>query len=638
MSGAEPPAARRGAFPAPRLSRNAARLLAIGMLALLAGCAAEPPRPLNVARDDYAAVTRHATELIRYEMEKNAIVGLSIALVDDQRIVWAAGFGHADKERQRPATAQTLYRIGSISKLFTATAAMQLAEQGRLDIDQPLQNYLPGFSIQRHPADASESKSISPITPRNLMTHHAGLPRDVLKGLMNPHPQPFTALANLITTNESAAIYATATPDSMLSYSNVGATLLGHAIQNVTGVPFADHLRQTLLLPLGMTESSFSSASPDSPLMARAYRHGQPADDPPLRDIPAGGLNSSVIDLGRFLSMIFADGKAAGGQILKPATLAEMLRPQNAATPLDLNFHVGLGWMLSTLGTTTLENAGPVAHHGGSTIFFRSQLYALPEHKLGVVVLTNTSSTENVVDRIAVETLSLALEARSGIRQPELTKPARAALPWPASALQAYVGDYASMVGLMRIRLEGGALRADAAGRSFDLVPREDGQLGLEYSLLGILRINLGALDHLGLSLRRIAGRDRLVARIRQQELLVGERLDAPGDLGRWRQHLGTYRVADLGGDYPFIDTIVLREEDGRLLAEVATNDNPDTSNAAGQSLRLPLSPVSDEDAIILNPGPFSGGGETLHCATDACSYSGYRLQKISAMPATTPK
>ena len=109
-------------------------------------------------------------------MKANRIIGLSIALVDDQSVVWEQGFGFADKEKKLPATPETIYRLGSISKLFTATAAMQLADQGKLDIDKPVEVYLPEFSIKSRFTDAHA------ITPRNIMTHHSGLPRDYLKG------------------------------------------------------------------------------------------------------------------------------------------------------------------------------------------------------------------------------------------------------------------------------------------------------------------------------------------------------------------------------------------------------------------------------------------------------------------------
>lgn len=138
---------------------------------LVTGCNSAPPKkPEAKQLGDYAYAKQYATWLIEQQMRRHGVVGLSIALVDDQRIVWAQGFGYADKAAKIAATSETIYRVGSISKLFTATAAMQLAEHGKFDIDRPLQDYVPEFSIKtRYPKSA-------PITPRNLMTHHSGLP------------------------------------------------------------------------------------------------------------------------------------------------------------------------------------------------------------------------------------------------------------------------------------------------------------------------------------------------------------------------------------------------------------------------------------------------------------------------------
>lgn len=143
---------------------------------MCSGCSTMPKKPDSLARKDYSYTKDYISWLIKKEMKKNDVTGLSLALVDDQRIVWAEGFGFADVGHHIPATPDTVYRIGSISKLFTATAAMQLAEQGRLDINQPLQSYLPEFSVKSRFASAIS------ITPRTLMTHHSGLPSDLQKG------------------------------------------------------------------------------------------------------------------------------------------------------------------------------------------------------------------------------------------------------------------------------------------------------------------------------------------------------------------------------------------------------------------------------------------------------------------------
>lgn len=579
-------------------------------LAALAGCTSAPPRPTSVARGDYESVRTYATQLIQHGMEKASVPGLSIALVDDQRIVWAEGFGYADKERDIPATADTLYRVGSISKLFTATAAMQLAEQGRLDIDRPLTDTLPDFAIRsRFPATA-------PITPRELMTHHAGLPRDRAKGFMTAHPQPFESL-----TADIRDEYLAYPPGLVFSYSNLGVSLLGTAIERVSGQPFAEHLRQTVLAPLGMTNSAFAPGLSPSPLMASGYQGQEAAAEPPLRDVPAGGLNASVADLARFISMVFADGRP----VLQPGTLAEMLRPQNADVPLDLDFRIGLGWMLSPFGASAIENAGPVAIHNGATAYFRSQLYLLPEHKLGVVVLANSSTAGELAGQVARETLFLALEAKAGIRQPARARPQPVAGPLPAATVDNAVGAYATVAGFARLHGDANDLRADAVGHSFKLVPRSDGLLGLDYRLLGFIPIDLGSLGEVGFSRRQVAGRDLLVARSGKLEMLAGQRLAPPADLGPWRERLGEYRIANLGDDQALVERIRVMEEDGFLLVEMTM------AGPTRQTVRLPLMPLSDSEAILLNG--LADGGETVRRVVldgeEGFAYSGYLLKRV---------
>jgi len=585
-------------------------------LLLLAACSTAPQRPESVARDDLESVKAYARELIRHEMDRNDIAALSIALVDDQKVVWAEGFGHADKAAGKPATAETIYRVGSISKLFTASAAMQLAEQGKLDLDRPLKQALPEFAIRSRYGDTAA------ITPRNIMTHHSGLPRDYSKGMFTKNPEPFTELVRRVRASDAAY-----PPNQLFSYSNIGIALLGHAIQNASGMPFADYMQASLLNPMGMRSARFEPGLAKSDLMAKPYRKGELVDEPLLRDVPAGGLNASVLDLSRFLSMVFANGRAGNTQVLKPESIREMLRPQNSDVPLDFNFRNGLGWMLSTLGASTIQGAGPVAHHAGAMIHYRAQIYALPEQKLGVVVLANSGSAGQSIDRVATEALGLALEARTGIRQRKPDKLAPATEPWPVDKLRPYVGDYTSIAGLLRVELDGDRLRAHAFGRKFNLVPRVDGKLGLEYKLIGLLPIDLGALETVGISLRRIDGRDVVVASIGTQDLLVGERIEAPMDIAAWRRRLGRYEIANAGDDHTFVDRIVLSEERGFVIVELAVTDQ------MGPPQRLVLQPLSDHSALLL--GQLADGGGTLRCATaeggtEQCSFAGYALKRVA--------
>jgi CubicO group peptidase (beta-lactamase class C family) len=595
-------------------------LPAILSLALLAGCASAPQRPASVARGDYAATQAYITRLIEHGMAQNKVTGLSIALVDDQRVVWSQGFGYANLERKLPATANTVYRVASISKLFTDTAAMQLAERGLLDIDQPVHKLLPDFAPLSGPHPSSQTQAA--ITPRQLMTHHSGLPRDKFHGFQADAPEPFSELVAYV--NQTPVAYPSG---QSFYYSNIGISLLGTVVQTASGTPFAQHMQQAVLAPLGMKDSSFSTGPSTSAGMSLGYQQGAAQKEWPLRDVPAGGLNASAADLARFMSMVFAQGKSSDTQLLKPETVAEMLRPQNTALPLDLNFAFGLGWMLSTLGKSSLHNAGPVAHHAGAIGMFRSQLYVLPQHKLGVVVLANSDSAMGLVDSVATEALALALEAKTGIQQPKPTKVEWADTPIPADTLQAAPGDYTTAIGHVTISRDGSALRAQAhtIGRSFNLRQRQDGLLGLNYTLLGLFNINLGPLGEVGLGLRKVAGHDLLFARVGSQEMRMGERIQAPANLDAWRKRLGEYEITNFGdyelsliGDKP--RTIRLVEERGFLSIEISFGQ------ALGQPTRMLLMPTSDTDARV--PETLAGGGEALrvetHNGVETFVFSGY--------------
>jgi CubicO group peptidase (beta-lactamase class C family) len=579
----------------------------------IAGCSGAPMRPESVERGDYAKVAEYVSALVRHEMKKRDVTGLSIALVDDQRVVWAEGFGYADKAGNVPASPETVYRAGSISKLFTATAAMQLAERDRMDIDRPLGDYLPRFAIRTRFTDAA------PVTPRSVMTHHSGLPSDYLKGMWTRDPEPFTRVADRIKDE-----YAANPPGTVFSYSNLGVTLLGDAIGKVAGRDFVFHVRDEVLLPLGMSRSSFSPSTDRTPLAAKGYRKGTEAEEPPLRDVPAGGLNTSVLDLSRFVRMVLAGGKTGDRQLITPETVAEMLRPQNADVPIDLDFRVGLGWMLGDLGDIDIRNDGSVAHHAGATLLFHGQMIVLPERKLGVVVLSNSDTAGRVVGKVAAEALKLALEAKTGDRQPAWEKPEGGEGSLSKEALQRYEGWYATPVGAVNVRKTSGGLRADVMNRTLRLIPRADGSLGLQYRLLGLFPIRIEELDGVGISRADVAGREILAARMHGQEFPIGERIRPVPVSAKWLGRTGEYEIANLGEDAVLLEKLRLRAEGGFLFVDYSIPLLfPGTMNFA-------VAPISDTEAVIRGFG--RGMGETICAITvngeEMLSYSGYLLRK----------
>jgi len=597
------------------MKNPASRWTILLLTVCIAGCSGAPRRPESVGRSDYAKVAEYVSALVRHEMKKRDVTGLSIALVDDQRVVWAEGFGYADKAGNVPASPETVYRAGSISKLFTATAAMQLVERGKMDIDRPLGDYLPGFSIRTRFTDPAH------VTPRSLMTHHSGLPSDYLKGMWTQNPEPFTRVADRIKDE-----YAANPPGTVFSYSNLGVTLLGDAIGKVADRDFVSHVRDEILLPLGMSCSSFSPSVDPTPFAAKGYRKGTEAEEPSLRDVPAGGLNTSVLDLSRFVRMVLAGGKAGDLQLINPETLDEMLRPQNADVPLDLDFRVGLGWMLGGLGDIDIRNGGPVAHHGGATLLFHAQMIVLPERKLGVVVLSNSDTAGRVVGKVAAEALTLALEAKTGDRQPEREMPEEGEGTLSKEAMQRYEGWYATPVGAVNVRRTSGGLRADVMNRTLWLTPRADGSLGLQYRLLGLFPIRIEELADIGVFRVDVAGREILAARMHGREFPIGERLRPVPVPAAWLGRTGEYEIANPGEDAVLVlpEKVRLRTADGFLFVDYSIPRLfPGTASFV-------VAPVSDDEAVRRGIG--RGTGETVRAITlngeAMLSYSGYLLRK----------
>ncbi|WP_088285745.1 serine hydrolase [Ideonella sp. A 288] len=609
------------------MPRNFAAALALSVL--LAACASAPPRPEPVPRDDLDGVQRQLGTYIAHELAQQSLAGLSIALVDDQRIVWASGFGWADASAQVPATPQTRYRVGSISKLFTDTAAMQLVAQGALDLDAPVQRTLPWFRI------GSAWPQAGDITLRQLMTHHAGLPRDMAGGMwLQEAPSPshdFRAMLHSLADSQ-----VDAPPGQMLMYSNVGLDLVGAMIEAGSGEPFEQRLHRTVFTPLGLRNAQFSAAVPDVDGMARGHYQGKPQREPALRDVPAGGLNASVTDLGRFLMMQFANGRNAVGEVVLPAEQqAAMLERQNADVPLDADMRIGLGWMLTTFGTDTVRGGGPVAHHGGATMYFRSQLMMLPQHKIGVVVASNDGAAGNSVNRIAQRALALLLEARTGIRQtvhvPGFTPAARA---WPPEQWLAVrttcAGDYMTLAGPVSLVPDGQHMIALAGGRRLELLEGEAGRFGLRYRLAGLLPIELGTLSKMGFECRQVQGRQVLIAVLDDERIVAGEKLppaSLPSYVARWT---GSYKPRLAEGETASLSTaneVRVFQSEGRLWVQYKMH----RAFGGGAQVAL-LQPISQTAARAV--GPLADVGamvqiEDRNGETPRVRFSGWTFDRV---------
>jgi len=357
-------------------------------------------------RAPYGEAAAALREAIRTELAAHQIPGFAIALVDGEQTVWAEGFGHADLAGARPVSADTLFRVGSVSKVFTALAVMQLVEAGKLDLDAPVTDYLPNFR--------PKSRFEQPITLRQLMSHRSGLVREPPVGSYFDATGP--SLEDTVASlNETELVYE---PTTRTKYSNAAVTVVGRVIEAVSGRSLEEFVRDEILAPLGAKDSTFAPRDELRPRIAESGMwsydgRGFPAPTFELATTAAGNLYSTAIDQAKFLELLFAGGRTGDRQLIHPETLAAMWQPQfpDAAGQGDF----GLGFALSKF-----EGQQSV-RHGGAVYGFSTELSALPEAKLGVAAMASMDVSNTVVNRIAEYALRLMLAVRADEPLPKWT-------------------------------------------------------------------------------------------------------------------------------------------------------------------------------------------------------------------------
>lgn len=332
---------------------------------------AAPPAPLFRARLTKDDVDAWLDGFVPYAIDEGDIAGAVIVVVKDGKVLTERGFGYADlKTQKRVDPAATLFRPGSISKLFTWTAVMQLVQAGKLDFDRDINDYL-DFRIP--PAFGR------PITLRNLLTHTAGF-EEAAKYLIVFDPKQNVSLARALKRWTPDRVYA---PGTVPAYSNYGASLAGYIVQRVSGEPFDDYIRRHVFAPIGMTRSTFAQPLPPSlaPLMAQGYRRASASPDGfeyvPLA--PAGALSTTGDDMARFMIAHLT----GGGPLLSPRTTALMHSPAN--TPIAGLPSMGLGFYRED------REGLAIAGHGGDLENFHSDLHLFLDQNVGLFMSFNSA-------------------------------------------------------------------------------------------------------------------------------------------------------------------------------------------------------------------------------------------------------
>lgn len=338
-----------------------------------------PPAPNAPGITDPQEFAAFVDKFFNEELSKSHIPGAAISVVKDAKLFFAKGYGYANVEKKIPVIAdKTLFRVASISKLFTATAAMQLYERGLLDLDSDVKKYLKHFQIQNPYPE--------PVTPAQMMTHTDGTTQRLI-GIAAPTASEMKPLADYLPDHMPPVVW---TPGELYSYSNHSIVLLGYLVELISGKPFIQYIDENILQPLQMSRSTFLQPPPpplaDNLAVGYQYRNGTLKSVPYLylNIAPAASLNTTATDMAHFMIAHLQNGGYENSRILKQNTA--QLMHQTHFTQHPKLPGTGYGFR------ENLENNMRAIGHLGNLRGYSSSLTLLPDQNIGIFIATNSFS------------------------------------------------------------------------------------------------------------------------------------------------------------------------------------------------------------------------------------------------------
>jgi CubicO group peptidase (beta-lactamase class C family) len=336
--------------------------------------------------DQYQDVLARLDDDLVAALNKHTLAGLGVGIVTPEGPIYTKGFGLARFAPETPATPETVFRIGSIAKTFTAIGLMQLWERGCFQLDDPVNDYLRTYRVEH--ADPRTP----PVTFRHILTHTAGVGefrsiRDLARPMIGLGAKPGAPVPS---PNDYYAprLRAELPPETKWAYANHAFATLGQLIEDLSGQPFATYMQERVFAPLGLTSTDYLRSEQVSERLATGYhlQRGRlkPVDYVEIVVRAAGSVFSTVDDLQRYLGFLLRGARDGGGAILQPETLRLMLAPHYQVAPRLPA--MGLAFVLDAIG------GHRTAGHDGGWPGFVSQLLFAPDAGVGIVVLTNTSS------------------------------------------------------------------------------------------------------------------------------------------------------------------------------------------------------------------------------------------------------
>ncbi|PGT50532.1 serine hydrolase [Bacillus thuringiensis] len=327
-------------------------------------------------------VEAFTNKVIPEKMKKENAAGVALVVVKDNQILFQKGFGFSDKEKNTPIDPKkTVFRLASISKVFTASAVMQLVEQGKIDLNKDIVNYMGGLKYQNNMGE--------PVTMEHLLTHTTGF------DYVDPRPEDihyqendYTMLKDYVADNMPTVVRK---PGDTYTYDNFASMLQGYIVQNLTNTPFYKYMAKNIFYPLEMHNSSFVMTNFIKEKLATGYDakgNAIPFYQTRPTDMPQGSMFSTGSDVANFMIAQLNDGKFKNNQILQKETVEDMQKTKFALHPKYPNMTYGFEFF-----SPQSHNGQYVFGKGGNIPGFSSLMWLIPEHKIGVFVVTNKDSS-----------------------------------------------------------------------------------------------------------------------------------------------------------------------------------------------------------------------------------------------------
>lgn len=541
-------------------------------------------------------------------LEKQKVTGLSLAIVDNGKIVYAKGYGFEDLEHQIPASSKTIYRIGSVTKSFTAISIMQLQNEGKLSVNDELKLHLPEFNI------GFQKNEPHPIVLGQMLSHTAGLPSDVMNGFFTENPESMEWYFEQV--NQMKASFKNGYTHS---YSNLGYGMLGEVIARKSGMSYDDYVNQSIFTPLNMYASFVHpTGNQTTPF---SYVDEEVIVEPLITDVAAGLIHSNVEDMSNYLMMFLNRGTFNGKTILDSLSILEMEKKQTSDLVLkeEANFGYGLYAGEYTYKVDEDSSTVNVIGHGGDTFTFHADMKYIPELGIGVVVLTNSSEGNriNSGERL-LRTYLKATQKASLKATPK---------PLPSSPKNDFeAGKYSIMSGIAEIQNEDkfkfkqGPIKVVAK-------KQEDASYAMKIMLLGFIPIKL---KDQAICFEKLEGIVYLKARNTKtnDEQFIGKKLENTVVSDSWKAAEGKYTVQNA---VPCDECAKLDLIFANLTLDVSEKDGLMLLSLGGKNVGIEQDyyAFNDSEKVLISTGVGRGCGETFVLREDGTIfYSGFVFRR----------